>query len=366
MNARRMTKSVPAFPDFPSSFRGRDRETRVLSALIRAQHPATVALVGGGGSGKTTLATALGHRLRGHFHGRLFWLRIGDWDRGTVAELMALQLGARAPGTAISRLRRALGAADTLVILDNHESDAVTSRLLNDLRGLPVSWIITARRCLLGGVTLFPVVPALLHDRRNPFPAIAQLTRLLRWNPVALDLADAMVASGHCAVAELERRLRARHVDRVTVVAHEDDIPEVRAIVAEVKKYLPAAARRMLRVLAAMRGETMDEDSLCELARARQPRALEELTRSRLVQTPRKGRFTLHATVRHAIAAEGDASSLRDEIGAHYLNRFEASPDRMEGEDTQLFALMDWAQDKGDLGLILRVKSLADRRDEAG
>lgn len=362
-----MTKPLArSFPDFPSSFRGRTRETRLLSALIRAQHPATIALVGGGGSGKTTLAAALGHRLRKHFDGRLFWLRIGDWDRWTVAELMALQLGARGPGSAIRRLRRALGGADTLVVLDNHESDAVTSTLLNDLRGLPVTWIITARRCLLGGVTLFPVVPALLHDRQNPFPAIAGLTRLLRWNPVALDIADALVASGLCTVEQLARRLRAQHVDRVTVVAHEDDIPEVRAVVAEATRYLPAPARRMLSILAAMRGENMDQDSLCALARVRQPGALEALTQSRLVQTPRRGRFTLHATVRHAVVARrvGDGVSLADDIATHYLNRFEAAPDRMEGEDTQLFALMDWAQDKGDLGLILRVKSLADRRED--
>ena len=83
-----------------------------------------------------------------------------------------------------------------LVVLDNHENDRAMARLLNALDGVPACWLITARRCLLSGVSVFPVVPPLVTAGRNPFPRVAELTSLLRWNPLALDVSDALVATG--------------------------------------------------------------------------------------------------------------------------------------------------------------------------
>jgi hypothetical protein len=355
---------VSGFPPRPASFRGRARELATLASLVRARHPTIVALVGGGGSGKTTLAAALGHRLDRAFGGRRSWLRIGAWDASTVAKMMALQLAAGGRGAAIDRVRRALRArGDSLVVLDNHESDAVTAEVLDALRGAPVSWVITARRCLLGGVTVFPIVPPLIGVRRDPFPAIARLTPLLRWHPVALDVADAIVAARLASVGELERRLRARGVHRIRPVEHEDDVPEVRAIVAEASRHLPPAARRMLGILAAMGGDAMDEASLVALARAGRTgaRAVGALLELRLVQRPAAGRLTLHATVRYAVRRASAVDE--DAVARHYLALLERHPGRLEAEQTHLFALMDWAQERGDLGTILRVQELAERLD---
>src|SRR5262249_54966988 len=162
-----------------------------------------------------------------------------------------------------------------------------------------------ARRCVLAGVSVFPVVPPLVTLGRSPFPRVATLTRLLRWNPVALDLADALVASGAASAADLARYLVAEGVDRVRVIAHEDHLPEVALLVAFAWHLLPAAPRRMLAVLAHTGGDHVDAASLAALARAgrRAKDALAELARLRLVQEPLEGRFALHATIRHAIAA---------------------------------------------------------------
>jgi len=194
----------------PRSFRGRRGDLATLAALIQSNHPAKIALVGSGGSGKTTLAAALGHRLSAFFGGHIHWFRIGAWDVRTLAAMMASRfkagIGGRDP---LRRVQRFLAdAGPSLIVLDNHEDDAATAALLDGLRSTPVSWVITARRSLLSGVTVFPVVPPLVNAGKSPFPRIAAITRLLRWNPVALDLADALIENG-TSIDELSSFLRA-------------------------------------------------------------------------------------------------------------------------------------------------------------
>lgn len=318
-----------------------------------------LAFVGAGGSGKTTLAAALGHRLRTRFEGRIAWLRVGAWDVTTVAKMMAMELGlpSERPLPTLSRALRAAGPS--LIVLDNHESDRTTATILDALRDAPVTWIITARRCLLGGVTPFPVVAPLVARRAHPFPAIAALTRLLRWHAVALDIADALVGAGHADVGKLERELRARGVGRIVPVDHEDDVPEVRAVVEVAFARVGRVARRLLSILAAMGGDHMDVEWLLRLGRTRSTAAIDELRSVRLVQEPVRGRLTLHATVRHALLRLAPTES--DELAEQMLALLEAHPDRLRAEQTHLYALMDWAQEKSKLHFILRVQHLAER-----
>lgn len=347
-------------PPAPRSFRGRAAELATLERFVRASHPSVLALIGAGGSGKTTLAAALVRRLRTFFAGRVAWLRIGAWDEVTVAKMMAMQLGVSTRDP-LAALRAALTAAGpALIVLDNHESDRTTARVLRGLEGTPVTWVLTARRCLLGGVTPFPVIAPLVALRRDPFPAVAKLTRLLRWHAVALDIADALVATRRTSVDDLHRRLVARGVGRIEPVEHEDDVPEVRGVVAEALRHLPAPSKRLLAILATMGGDHLGEDGLAAIARSPASAvALAPLVSCRLVQEPHPGRFTLHATVRHALRASSRFDP--DRLALRLLGWLERDPGRLRTEQTHLYALMDWAQERRELGLILRVQDLGEQ-----
>jgi len=359
-----MPPQASEFPPPPRSFHARSRELGTLAAALRASPSTRIALVGGGGSGKSTLACALGHRVRRLFPGGLQWFRVGAWDVLTLTGMLALRFGV--PMTprsrALSRVRAHLAAREpTFVVLDNHEDDRATAALLDGLRDVPVTWVITARRCLLAGVSVFPVVPPLVTVGESPFPRVASLTRLLRWNPVALDLADALVAGGAVTAATLEQRLLAEGVDRVRVIDHEDDLPEVGLLVAFAWKLLPATSRRMLAVLAHTGGDHVDAGSLATLSHAgpRAPEALAALVRLRLVQEPLAGRFALHATVRHALAKRTRADP--EGYFQHYVSLLEQHPERLELEQTHLFAVMDVATTSGSIGAAVRVERLLSR-----
>lgn len=392
-------KTAASFPPSPRSFRGRASELRTLAGLVQtgghlAGPGAKIALVGAGGSGKSTLACALGHRVRRAFRGKIQWFRIGAWDVRTLAAMMASRLGVRARGAdPLKSVGRALAESGPwLVVLDNHEDDAATAALLDGLRDAPVTWVITARRCLLSGVTVFPVVPPLVTLGKSPFPRIASITRLLRWNPVALDLADALVEAGVTTSEELGKWLISKGIERVRPVEHEDDLPEVALLTERAWAALPAGPRRMLGVLAHMGGDHMDVESLAALSRpggmdaeslalsrpvrsgvtsqrpatALPPRpmtsserdALARLVALRLVQKPMAGRFTLHATVRHAVLKR--TTPLPDRLFEHYVSLLTRDPSRVEIEQTHLFAAMDHAQATGNLQMILRAGEIAE------
>src|SRR5581483_10435176 len=127
--------------------RGRGAELATLAAVLRGPAATRLALVGGGGSGKSMLAAAVAHRVRAHFPGGVAWFRVGDWDHRTLLQMIALRLGApREPLVESVRAALATGGAK-LLVLDNHENDRAMARLLDEVAGTPVTWLLTARRC---------------------------------------------------------------------------------------------------------------------------------------------------------------------------------------------------------------------------
>jgi len=340
--------------------RGRRTELATLEAVLAGRRVSRLALVGGGGSGKSVLAAALAHRLGPRFPGGVAWFRVGNWDHRTLLQMVALRLEVpREP--LVENVRRALAArGPMLLILDNHENDRAMARFLGALDGVPATWLLTARRCLLSGLAIFPVVAPLVQARLSAFPSVRALTGLLRWNPLALDLADALVTTRATTVEALRAWLVAEGVERVAVMVHEDDVVEVKLLVEWAWARLPADARRMLIVLACCPGDHMDAQSLATLARApgRGRRALEALRRWRLVQEPAPGRFALHAVVRHALAAKGTVPAERYFV--HYVALLERHPDRFILEQSHVFAAMDHAQAASSLQKILRVEALLD------
>jgi hypothetical protein len=196
-----------------------------------------------------------------------------------------------------------------------------------------------------------------VHARRDAFPAVRALTRLLRWNPLALDLADALVTTRATTAEALRAHLVAAGIERVRVMLHEDDVAEVRLLVEWAWARLPADSRRLLSVLAGCPGDDMDARSIAALARVRRgAAALARLRRWRLVQEPAPGRFALHAVVRHSLSAQANVSA--DAYFAHYVSLLERHPRRFAAEQSHVFAAMDHAQHASSLHKILRVEAL--------
>jgi hypothetical protein len=345
--------------------KGRSAELSTLAETIRLAAPTRLALVGSGGSGKSMLAAALGHRLKRVFDGQIEWFRVGAWDFPTLTEMLALRFGvARAESSAerVEALRRFFASgAPRLVILDNHEDDRATARLLEAFRDSNVTFVITARRCLLAGVLVFPVTPPLATLGGSAFPRVKSLTRLLRFSPLALDIADSLVASRAVSVKALTAFLTEAGVARVVAVEHEDDLPEVSLLVEWAWQRLGPESRRALTVLAHVEGDHMDAESVAKLSRVKRGAAgaLAPLQRWHLVQEPVRGRFTLHAVVRHAIRRRHDFDQAR--FYEHYVKLLEREPERLLLEQSHLFAAMDHAHRTGSLNDMLRVEALLKR-----
>ena len=356
------------FPAALRGLKGRTAELATLARAVRETAPTRLALVGAGGSGKSVLAAALAHRLAPDFPGGIHWFRVGAWDFRTLCEMLALRFGTtRERARLVPALRAHLAqGGPRLVVLDNHEDDEATARFLDALSGTDTTFLVTARRCLLAGVLVFPVTAPLITSGRSAFPRVARLTRELRWNPLALDIADAIVVSRSATVTELGSFLERAGIGTVRVIEHEDDLPEVALLVAWAWRRLPAASRRMLGVLARVEGDSVDADSLARLAGVRQPRARDQavaaLERWHLVQAPMRGRFTVHAVVRHAVRKRTALS--QDDVFQHYVTLLEQHPERLMVEQTHLFAAMDHAHRTSDLTAMLRIERLLARLDD--
>src|SRR5882672_470153 len=110
--------NLPA--DLPPLY-GRDEDLPALRALIEAHKVVTV--VGAGGIGKTALAQALAHQLRGEFEDGVWLVELAPVADATlvattVAGVLRVELGAAAP---IETLAGELAASRMLLVLDNCE-----------------------------------------------------------------------------------------------------------------------------------------------------------------------------------------------------------------------------------------------------
>jgi hypothetical protein len=349
-------------PPVPRGLKGRATELSTLAKTIQATAPTRLGLIGAGGSGKSMLANALAHRLARFFSDQVSWFRVGSWDFYTLTEMLALRFGVPGGDGRVARLNAFFArTGPRLIVLDNHEDDRAMARLLDAFARAPVTFVITARRCLLAGVLIFPVTAPLVTSGKSAFPRVGALTRMLRWNPLALDIADGIVSSGAASVRELAAFLEQHGVQRVRAVEHEDDLPEIACQVDWAWRRLSAQSRRILGVLAHIEGDHVDLESLAKLAKIRGPltAALEPLLRFRLVQEPVADRYTLHAVVRHAVVRR---TTLDPElVFEHYVRLLEAQPERLNLEQTHLFAAMDHAHRTSNLNAMLRVEALARR-----
>ena len=91
--------------------------------------------------------------------------------------------------------------------------------------------------------------------------------------------------------------------------------------------------------------------------------ALTALERWRLVQQPVRERYTLHAVIRYAIARRTKPDA--DHLHSHYVSLLERNPERLELEQSHLFAAMEHASEKNDMDGLLRIEALVRRLGEA-
>ena len=108
----------------------------------------------------------------------------------------------------------------------------------------------------------------------------------------------------------------------------------------------------------------MDVASLAKLARvARLGPALRLLERWHLVQEPLQKRYALHAVVRHAVARR--TKPAHERAFEHYVTLLERHPERLEPEQSHLFAAMEHAYRNSDMNALLRVNALAQTLERA-
>ncbi len=210
--------------------------------------------------------------------------------------------------------------------------------------------------------------PSSRHSRppeRSRSRAYARWRAFSAHNPLALDIADALVRKGGIGVAALHAWLIERGIERVRVIDHEDDLPEVGLLLEWAWPRLAPVEHRALAVLAHSGGDHIDAASLAILAKdtrrreGRTRKAGDGLARLRawhLIQEPLPGRYALHAVVRYAVLKRTQLEQRR--TLAYYLDMLEQDPQRLDLEQTHLYAAMDYAHTQSKLDWMLRIERL--------
>ena len=209
-----------------------DRETGPSAAADAA--PTTVVLAGAGGSGKSAVAVAAGHRLGDGYPDGTLWIPVGEQPPTDPAEALGRAL--RSLGVApravpadlagrVSLYRSTLAGRRVLVVLDGATSEAQVRPLLPATPGCAA--VVTSRSKLSGlvGATRFTVPPlepaasatlitALAGAKRSATgpSAVARIGTLCGHLPLALCVVGARLAANeHLGLGELVDRLEQEH-----------------------------------------------------------------------------------------------------------------------------------------------------------
>lgn len=217
----------PVLPIPATELIGREHEIAAACALLQHEHVRLLVLTGPGGVGKTRLALAVAHALRGHYRDGVVFVSLSDLrDPALVPSSVAQTLGLLERGSQSlpERIRTHLRSRQTLLVLDNFEQVLSAGPMVAALvGGAPNLQVLITSRVVLqvsgersfdvqplglpdGGaspsaepaaVTLFNVRAraanarlALSHDQ---IPLVAQICRRLDGLPLAIELVAAWV-----------------------------------------------------------------------------------------------------------------------------------------------------------------------------
>jgi tetratricopeptide (TPR) repeat protein len=325
--------AAPAqLPAAVAALTGRGGQLGELDAVLLGDGDrpgAAVAVVtGSAGVGKTALAVCWAHRVRGRFPGgQLFADLRGDGGAEPVrpVEVLAAFLHALGvPGEGVPAgveeaaglFRTLLAGRRVLVVLDNAHSPGQVRPLLPGSAGCRV--VVTSRDRLAGLVAregahhvglevLTPGAARVLlartvgQERVAAEPgAAAELARLCAGLPLALRIAAAQLTGHPQPIAEYVAELAAG--DRLSALeAGGDEQAAVRAAFDASYHGLPAAARRLFRLLGLVPGVDLTRDAAAVLAGVTAAEAsalLGRLVSGHLLSRAAGGRYGCHDLLR--------------------------------------------------------------------
>jgi fructoselysine-6-P-deglycase FrlB-like protein len=116
--AARKASHRSIFPPRPDGMKGRSAEVATLARTIAATRPTRIALVGSGGSGKSMLAAALGHRLRAAFGSRVLGLAAFEVAARRTLAMLAHIEGDHVDTVSLAKLARAARLGPALAELE--------------------------------------------------------------------------------------------------------------------------------------------------------------------------------------------------------------------------------------------------------
>lgn len=383
----------------PMPLIGREQELNGLGQKLADPDIRLVTLIGPGGVGKTSLASAAGHLFGADFgDGSVFIPLVTVEHSADLMPAIAGGLGLllEPTRTAGEQVREYLHARELLVVLDNFEQLLDGASQLGELISAApgVVFLVTSRQRLgltnewlveLGGLdypahdssaplaefSAIQLFARRAQQERGDFALIsaqaasaAEICRLVQGMPLAIELAAAAttVLPANVIADQLRNGL-------VALSAEWTDLPprhrSIRAMLEQSWSLLSAEERHALRYLSVFRGG-FDVAAANEVAGA-SAEALRRLRDKSLLQVqPTSGRFDLHPLIR-AFAAERLLS--RDEDGdaarrhlAYFTNVAELAEQGLKGHDQ-----LDWlARLETDHANILAALSWAEQHDLEG
>jgi predicted ATPase/class 3 adenylate cyclase len=230
-----------------TSLVGRGKAIDAIVELVRSRR--LVTLTGPGGSGKTRLAVAAAHRLRGEQADGTFFVALEDaYDRAAIATAIASVLRVQEkPNRDLEQgLKDFLATREVLLVLDNFEQAIPAAPLVADLLGAApaLRGIVTSRALLnLSAEQVFEVPPLDLPDPEHLPPADI----LSQYDAVALFIEraravrpDFAVTNKNApAVAEICSRLDGLPL-AIELAAARIRLLDPDAILARLQQHLPA------------------------------------------------------------------------------------------------------------------------------
>jgi predicted ATPase/DNA-binding winged helix-turn-helix (wHTH) protein len=339
----------------------RDSERLAIAALIE-QHR-LVSIVGPGGVGKTTLATAVADGLAAP--GGVWLIDLGSLDSGAFIDSSLIQTLAvpyRSGAEALQLVAEQLRHAPTVLLFDNCEHvredvARVIGRLLADVPSLRV---LTTSQVPLGlaGERVFKLLPFELGDAAGEgltpsgqflryciemsgealspadYPTVERLSRRLDGVALALKMAAARASTiGLEAVDDqIERQLAGLDADWNTI------LPRHRSLLASMRwsyDLLAEDVQRTLRALGVFSGSFSLAGAKAVSGDAAESHIAELVRRSLVVRdTANRGRYRLLDSMRRfalqELEAAGEAGGARDRHAAFVTELFATSIEQWE------------------------------------